>query len=267
MKKQKNKKIIYYSDELNDDFAGTKIKTRELDENFKYVHKNIFWRFFSFIFYYIFAIPFAFIYIKLILGVKFVNRKSVKTLKESCFIYGNHTGGVIDAFVPNLISQPRRNRVIVNPDAVSIFGLKNFTQMVGAVPVPSNAGGMRKFVNALEYFIKKDNITVYPEAHIWPYYTGVRPFKDTSFTYPVKFNKPIIVLFVAYSKPKGFLSFLRKANITVYVSDPIYPNSKLNLKEARKDLRDKAYNFMMEKSKFSDYEVIKYIKKDKNSKK
>ena len=34
-KKQKKTKIIYYTDELNDDFAGTNIKQKKVDSNFK----------------------------------------------------------------------------------------------------------------------------------------------------------------------------------------------------------------------------------------
>ena len=40
MKKQK---IIYYNDELNDEFSGAEIKPRKIDENYKYIHKNIIW--------------------------------------------------------------------------------------------------------------------------------------------------------------------------------------------------------------------------------
>ena len=33
--------IIYYSDELNDEFSGAEITPRKIDENYKYIHKNI----------------------------------------------------------------------------------------------------------------------------------------------------------------------------------------------------------------------------------
>ena len=39
-----NKKIIYYQDELNDEFSEAQIKPRIIDENYKYIHKNPFWR-------------------------------------------------------------------------------------------------------------------------------------------------------------------------------------------------------------------------------
>lgn len=258
MKKQKNKKIIYYKDELNDDFAGTNINTKKIDSSFKFIHKNIFWRACSFLLYYLIVIPFIWIFMRVFLRVKYKNKKAIKKIKP-CFIYGNHTS-FIDAYIPNLLSFPRRNRIIVNPDTVSIKGLKNLTQMLGALPIPSTITAKKKFLQAVNYYSQKQNITIYPEAHIWPYFTKVRPFKDTSFYYPVKKNAPVIAFFTAYTKPKGLFSFMRKANITIHISDPIYPDNTLPIKQAQKDLRDKVYNFMLEKSKNSNYEVIEYKK-------
>ena len=104
-----------------------------------------------------------------------------------------------------------------------------------------------------------DNVTIYPEAHIWPYYTGVRPFPDASFCYPVKFNAPTFAFFTAYTKPRGLLSRFRKANMTVFVSDPILPDPALPPRERQREIRDKVYRFMLEKAKESTYEVIRYI--------
>lgn len=261
MKKEKQPKIVYFEDELNDDFAGTKINTKVVDSKFKFVHKNPVWTFFANAIYYVLVSPIVLFYTKCILHVKFVNKKAVKPLqkkKERYYLYGNHTG-VIDAFTPNIISLPTRNKLIVGADSVSIKGLKNLLQMMGVVPIPTGTNGMREFLQAIDYYNKKYNITIYPEAHIWPYYTGVRNFPDTSFAYPVKHGSPVVAFFTAYSKPKGFMKCFRKANITVYVSDPIYPNTNLPKKEAQKELRDKVYAFMKECSeKHSTYEVVTY---------
>lgn len=262
MARKENKRTIYYSDELNDDFAGTKIKTRRVDEKFKYVHKNVFWRAAAFLLYYCVAISLVSFYERVILQVKFVNKKAVKKYKKKpYFLYGNHTG-FIDAFTPNVISFPRRNRIIVAPDTVSIKGLKNVVQMLGAIPVPTDFRGMRQFFKAVEFYHSDSNVTIYPEAHIWPYYNGVRPFTDASFLYPVKFDAPTFAFFTAYTKPEGFLSRFRKANVTVYVSDPIFADEGLTEKERKKNLRDKVYDFMIEKSKLSDYEVVEYVRKE-----
>ncbi len=257
----KNKqKVIYYSDESNDDFAGTNINTAKIDEKYKYVHTNPIWKFFEFIAYYVIALPLVWFFMRIILGVKFINKKAVKKCKnQPYFLYGNHTG-FIDAFTPNLISTPRKNMIIVGPDAVSIKGIKTFVEMLGAIPTPSDIKSTKNFIKAIDHHHKTRNITIYPEAHIWPYFSGVRDFPDTSFSYPAKSNSPCFAFFTAYSKPKGILSFLRKANITVYISEPIYADKNLSVSEKKKQLRDQVYSFMKESSKYSSYEVIKYVK-------
>lgn len=256
---KKKTKIIYYSDELNDDFAGTNIKQKKVGSNFNYIQKNIIKRIFAFLIYYLIAIPVIFCYTRCMRHVKYINRKAVRKLKGPCFMYGNHTG-VIDAYSPGLICFPKRSKILVSADTVSIKGIKNIVQMLGAVPVPNDASGMKKFVKAIQYYNeKKYTITIYPEAHIWPFYTGVRQFKDTSFAYPVMTNTPVIAFFTAYSKPEGFMQKFRKANVTVYVSDPFYPDTTLSRKEAQKKLRDEVFNFMKECSeKYSTYSVIEY---------
>lgn len=259
MSPEDKRKVVYYDDEANDDFAGTNIQKCVVDETFPFIHKGRLWRGCAFFLYYFVAFPLVWLFMRGILGVRFVNRKAMKEDKcRSYFLYGNHTG-FIDAFTPNLLSFPRRNYIIVGADTVSIKGLRNIVQMFGALPIPTQFRGMREFMRAVGEAHNQGNITVYPEAHIWPYFTGVREFPDTSFAYPVKHKAPVFAFFTAYTKPKGLLSFLRKANITVYVSDPIFPEPGLTDREAKKDLRDKVYRFMVEKSSLSDYEVIRYI--------
>ncbi len=263
MSREKDKKVVYYDDEMNNDFAGMNIEKCTVDESFKYRHDGILWRVCAFILYHIIAYPLIWFYAVVILHVRFVNKSAVKKYRKTpYFLYGNHTGWV-DAYTPNIISAPRKNNIIVAPDTVSIKGLKNIVQMLGAVPVPSGAHGLKKFSDAIDYHHKSCNITVYPEAHIWPFYNGVRNFSDDSFHYPIKYGCPTFAFFTAYTAPRGFLSFLRKANMTVYVSDAIFPDDGLEGSAARKNLRDKVYNFMLEKSKYSDYQVIEYIAQNK----
>ncbi len=261
---QKQKKVIYYDDELNNDFAGTNIHKCTVDENFKYVRRSLFFRVCTFIVYYFIALPIVWFFMRGILRVRFVNKKAVKPYRNTpYFLYGNHSGWY-DAYTPHLISAPRKCSTIVSADTVSIKGLRSLVQMLGAIPVPTGFRGMRRFAEAIDCVHKSCNIAIYPEAHIWPYYTGVRPFSDTSFSYAVKNKCPVFAFFTAYSAPKGFLSCFRKANITVYVSDPIFPEEHLSEREARQDLRDKVYRFMTEMSKNSDYKVIEYIQEKVN---
>ena len=79
-----DQKIIYYSDELNDEFAGDNIVAKQIDENYKYLHKNPLKAISKFFWYRIVATPIAYLYMKIALKHKIINRKVVKPYKKSC---------------------------------------------------------------------------------------------------------------------------------------------------------------------------------------
>jgi len=99
-------------------------------------------------------------------------------------------------------------------------------------------------------------VVIYPEAHIWPYYTSIRPFKSTSFRYPARFQEPSFCFTTTYQKNGN----KKKPKIVIYVDGPFYPNSDLNLKEQQEDLRNRIYECMLERSKNSNFEMIEYKK-------
>lgn len=258
------KKIIYFNDELNDDFAGTNINQKVIDKKYKYIHKNKCYLFFEFIIFYIIVFPIIWLHEKILYGAKYINKRALRKFKsESIFLYGNHVGS-FDGFTSSIISGKKRNRIISNPDAVSIKGLGWLMPMLGVIPLPSDTSAAKNYMRALKHHIdKKENITIFPEAHIWPYYTKIRPFNEQSFIYPVQYNKPVIAFCTTFHKTKGIARIFRKVNIRVYISDPIYPNASLSRNEAKKYLKDKVYSFMVSSSKNNTYEHIIYIKNKK----
>ena len=50
-----------------------------------------------------------------------------------------------------------------------------------------------------------------------------------------------------------------------YIDGPFFASKDLNPKEAQEKLRNDIYEMMCSRSKNSNIEVIKYIKKDKNT--
>ena len=59
-----NNRIIYYNDELNDEFSLKKIKPITIDENYKYKH-NILWDLCSFVLQNFISMPLKYFYAKL----------------------------------------------------------------------------------------------------------------------------------------------------------------------------------------------------------
>ena len=255
----KEKRVIYYKDELNDDFTSSKIEPVKIDGNYKYIHKNIFWNISATILYRMIAMPLAYIYSKIKFKVKVIDRQKFKDCKDvGYFVYINHTQEILDTLTPTLTTFPKRAYIIAHPNNVSIKGMKIANKMLGALPIPGDIESSKNFLEAIQKYIKRKNvIAVYPEAHVWPYYTKIRNFKEVSFRYPVKLNCPVYSITVTYSKWKD-----DKPKITEYVDGPFYPDSNVSTKEAEKLLRNQVYETMINRSKKSDFEYIKYVKKE-----
>lgn len=254
----KEQKVIYYKDELNDEFSIPKIEARVIDENYKYEH-NILWNMCSYILQNVISMPIKVLYQKIRFRLKYVGKEKLKECKnKGYFIYANHTQPFADTFIPSVANYPKRNFLIVNPVNISLKGTGTLVEMLGAIPIPSNVTGMKNFLTTIKKKIdKKSSITIYPEAHIWPYYTKIRPFKEVSFKYPVQLKTPI------YCMTNTYQSYGKKNNkikIVTYIDGPFYPDSKLSPKEQQHELRNKVYNQMVERSKNSNIEHIKYIK-------
>lgn len=252
------KEVIFYDDELNDEFSGADIKPRKIDEKYKY-KRSMFWNITSLIFQNVLSMPIKFFYSKLKLKIKFVGREKLKTCKKTgYFLYGNHTQVFADTFIPSLANYPKRNFFIVNPENISMKGSGWIVELLGAVPVPGTKDATKNFLDHIkELQNKKYSITIYPEAHIWPYYTKIRPFKSVSFKYPVKLNKPVFCFVNTYKSCGN-----NKFKVITYIEGPFYPNKDLPVKQAQEELRNKVYEAMCKLSENSDYEKIKYIKKN-----
>ena len=244
----------YYSDEVRDDFADTHIQSRPLPKNFKYHSRNPLVVIRRFIVYRLIAVPVVHLYMKLIRRVRYVNRKCLKGYKkQGCFIYGNHTGFVCDAFNPTVLAFPRAAKTMVNDDATSIKGLRWLLMDVGALPIPSGLHLMPAFNAEIERAIShREWIAIYPEAHIWPWYTGVRAFPSVSFRYPVKLNAPVFSYTMTFQRRKHF----KKPKITVYIDGPFFPDGSLPLKAAQQKLRDEVYAAM--KARTTEFSTYKY---------
>lgn len=253
-----DKKIFYYENELEDEFSKAQIEPITIDEKYPYVHHKI-WDFCSFLCQNVLSMPIKIFYMKWKLHLKFVGKEKFKKCKNTgYFIYANHTQEFADTFIPSLANYPKRNFFIVNPENVSMKGLTKLVPLLGAIPVPGNIKATRNFLELIQKRISaKMSITIYPEAHIWPYYTKIRAFKDTSFKYPVELNVPIYTITNTYHKGRKE----GRIKIISYVDGPFYPDQSLSKKEAQKVLRNNTFDIMCERSKTSDYEHIIYVKK------
>ncbi len=254
------KKVIYYRDELHDDFAGTNIRQKPLGKDYRYVNDNVFARMGTWIVYYLIALPIVFLLQKLVVRQKIVNRKLLKECKkQGCFLYANHTMAMGDAFTGPLMSAPKKCYVIVNPDAVSIKGLRTIVKMLGGIPLASGFEEGKKMVQCVKRRIEQGSaVMIYPEAHIWPYYTGIRPFASNSFKYPVNLDVPVFCVTNCYQKSL----FFKRPKVVAIVDGPFYPDKTLPKAERVEKLRNQVYETMCRRAeKYSTYAYVEYVKR------
>jgi hypothetical protein len=151
----------------------------------------------------------------------------------------------------------KKTYTVVHPDNVSVGIASPIIEMCGALPLPSTLGATRNFVCAIESRCINDVIQIYPEAHVWPYYTGIRDFNSACLKYPIKFKKPIFVMTNTFTeKTVG-----KVPKVISYIDGPFYPNAELSLKQQEEDLKNIVKETMVSRAKNSNYKYYEYIKR------
>lgn len=249
-------KTIYWSDELNDDFDETLKQRPKVPANYRYLRR---FHVLSWIAYYLFAKPILGIYC-FFHGIRVKGKENLKPLKKTgYFLYSNHVA-ISDVFkFSSYAIFLKRINIIGYSDAMSLKGIRPLIKALGYLPIPDDIDNLKKLKDAVKHLVdEKEVILIYPEAHIWPYYTKIRNFKDVSFSYPADFNKPVLPAVTIWRGKEG-----KKPKQTIVFGKPIYPNPEFTPLENKKYLHEQCLLEMKDISlKYKQVEYIKYIKKE-----
>jgi len=240
------RRTVYYRDPLHDDFDRShgKIPVRRIGAGYAY-DRGPLWRAGGDAVYYALAAPLLLLVCRVCWGLRVRNRRALRGMRSGYYLYANHTNALLDAYAPLLVCFPRRVRIVTADEAVSIRGLGAFVHLLGAVPLPNTVGGARKYLAALSRWTAGgEAVTIYPEAHIWPYATLIRPYPDGSFAYPVRDNLPAVPVTIVYRRRKLLPNLPPLA--TAVVGAPERPDPSLPPIEARRDLRERVCRQMRE---------------------
>lgn len=263
---KRERRVIYYENELEDEFSTAKIHPRKIDENYSYDNTRLSRRIGHIFWYKMLARPLAKGFLKCRFHHRVVNggvieRTMRKEGRTGYFLYGNHTNALADALIPSVLCAPADAMVIVHANNVSMPVLGRITPCLGALPLPDDAAAARNFMRAVQTEVERQSgVVIYPEAHIWPYYTKIRPFTDRSFRYPLQYHVPVFCFTNTYQRRKRG----RGIDIVTYVDGPFYGDERRTGARRRQELRDRVYRAMVERSRNNSVEWIRYV--DKNEK-
>lgn len=234
---------VIVRDTAADDFgtASKHVNPRAVTETYNYQHRNPLWWLAASLLYYVLVPPVALV-LRVMYGIRIRNRRAVASA-GGCYLYGNHTHWV-DVFMPFLLGFPRRAWVVAGPTAVSLPLVRHIVPMVGGVPLNTTVAGKIKFRAALADAVAHGQVVgIFPEAHDWPYYNGIRDFPDRSFSYPVRTGAPVVPYVVTYRRRRWRTN--RPPHITITVGQPIRPADWAGAADPKRFVRDRVYDFMV----------------------
>lgn len=172
------------------------------------------------------------------------------------FLYANHTQPLGDAFVPLVIGGRRPSYVLANNENRTVPILGPIIQYGGALVIPSDIHQLKAFNTAVSTVISQEHaiVMVYPEAHVWPYATMIRPFANGAFHHPVANHAPVFTLTTTYQRRKHG----EKPRATAYVDGPFWPDEALPLAKRRAALAAQVKAAMVARSQASTYTYVTY---------
>lgn len=233
-------------------------QTAPLPEDYVWIRKGIKAKILSFLTYTA-ALIGGGIYCKTVLHVSFKNKKVLKKANGGCFLYANHTQPFGDVIIPALALFPKRIYTLCSPSNLGLKGIGKALPFLGALPIPHSLSGLSSLSAAVKQRADEGScIVIYPEAHVWEYFTGIRPFSQSSFLYPVKQDLPTFCMTAVYTEQ----SFFKRPKMTVYIDGPFYPDRELPRKDRIKALHQAVSTTMCKRSTLSNVEYIKYQKKN-----
>ena len=134
-----NRKVIYYTDELHDEFSTFTTTPPRIDGSYDYERNTPFKKFLKFLCYRIIMYPIVILYGKIVFRQKIIGKDKLKPFKkQGIFLYGNHTQPLGDALLQTRLTFPRRTYIIVHPNNLNVPVLGKMVPSLGGLPIPDD---------------------------------------------------------------------------------------------------------------------------------
>ena len=252
---------IYYKT-LQDDIVSSADQNIRLPEDYEFVRKGFRARVKYSVVYFL-ARCFANVYFYIFLGGRIEGREKLDTVPkgQGIFLYGNHTMEVGDAFLPIVVARKKRCWAIAGTANFGIPVIGRIQPWLGALPVLPGISGSQRLSEAVRQRVSEGGcVAIYPEAHVWPYCTFIRPYDATSFHYPASCGATSFVMTTTYTRRR----FGKKPRITVHIDGPFVADPSLGIKQRKARLCGEIRAAMEKSALRSDYRYVEYLKDDNN---
>ena len=205
------------------------------------IPRNPFFRFFTFLFYEIIALPLLLANAKIVFGLSLKGRRNLRALKgKGAVLVCNHVHTLDCTFVA-LLSAPRK---VIFTATAPIFERRVIGPLVhilGAIPVPTPDSPsilFRRFIRETARAVRSGRILcIYPEGELIPYCSDLREFRNGAFLIASMVSAPVVPIMLTYRERKGLWRLLkRRPCLTVTAGEPLWPIFEGALRDSAENL-------------------------------
>ncbi len=195
-----------------------------VDEHFRFINRNVFFRAGSAMLFYLVGIPALTIASRLFLGLDIKGQQNLRYLKGGAVTVTNHVH-VLDSTMVACSLFPRKPLFASLKSNFEIPFIRWLVRLLGGIPIPESPKALHAFLEAMRSQLQKGRIVhFYPEASLWPRYSDLRPFKNGAFHLAVKSDVPIVPMVFTFREPRGLFKKLHKKQlVTLTIGKPEYP--------------------------------------------
>lgn len=219
----------------------------KVNEKYKFIKKNIFFKIGAFLFY-LFAFIILYPTLSLLYCPKVKGRKNLKKVKNAVFI-SNHVFMLDCAILNTHVLKFRRPYFLVSKENLQMPVVCSVVKLFKGVPIPSSIGAYKRFLTEVDNELKnKQSVLIYPEGSMWPYYSRIRPFNSGAFRFSVNNNVPVVPICISFRKPNFIYKMFgrKKPFLNLTILEPVYPNIENNKKIEVQKINDIVYKNMVE---------------------
>lgn len=196
----------------------------DVNEKYKYVPTNIFFRIISWILYYIIAVPILSIILKLVYDFKIEGKENIKNLQGGAITVSNHVLVLDCAMVGLAVCGKKKIFYTTQSESFQIPFVRKLIKLLRAIPIPKEVKNKERMVKEISNLLKDNKfVHFYPEAILYPYCNKIRHFKNGAFDLAIKNDVPVVPIVIKFRQPKGIRKILkRKKDATLKILKPIY---------------------------------------------
>lgn len=222
----------------------------DVNEKYKYVPTNIFFRIISWIVYYIIAVPILSILLKLVYDFKIEGKENIKNLQGGAITVSNHVLVLDCAMVGLAVCGKKKIFYTTQSESFQIPFVRKLIKLLRAIPIPKGVKNKERMVKEISNLLKDNKfVHFYPEAILYPYCNKIRHFKNGAFDLAIKNDVPVVPIVIKFRQPKGIRKILkRKKDATLKILEPIYFENILK-EESQENLDNNLKNNLENNSK------------------